>query len=466
MQPTQRQRCSPWRSSRDGGEHGGRKKNTRERTWSSPLPQSPNHKLPLRRWRVLQHNRRRLRVPVARMLNDLRSGEHRRYAGRHVALEKALVRLPEDDLLDVVRGVELEDEAHPEGKRRGSRMWRKKRERKGNAPFDAAGGLRHVQNRRELLLRDWLELDRRSGGLRRQVSLRKLVLVVLAHTQNDSKVDHKVLMASVDVEFAADETEDAEQFRTGREEDGVGGEGGVLVDEVEDDDVQFGVGEREELDGGLDGVRVGFWEGLDRVVCEEGEDGVGFIVCREHGEAAEGGEDESAIGRASEGDEEGEEADGGRVEGFGKGSWSRVFVGVVSFERIGDDGVTWKGERNLVCDPLEHFEEVQPQLRRLLRLDAVPFARLKNLANELLDPLARQQDLGTLLDRCEVPEDQRRLCRSPLDRFSRLLPYRKSDGRDPARPIRLPPLQVLPDQPDEPIEQSGELGEAEEVGLS
>ena len=87
----------------------------------------------------------------------------------------------------------------------------------------------------------------------------------------------------------------------------------MLVDEVERDGRDFCVGEGEELNGGLNGVRVG----RGGRVGDQCEGGVGEFVEGQVGEAAEGGEDKGAVGGASEGDEEGEEADGGGGRVFG-----------------------------------------------------------------------------------------------------------------------------------------------------
>lgn len=190
-----------------------------------------------------------------------------------------------------------------------------------DAPGEGASRFLKRDELGELVARDEVTLDGDEGRrLARVLDGAVRVAVRLGLGLDDAEVDLDLLDARADVELCAQEAQDAEELGARREESGVRGEKRVLVHELEDGEVELGVGEREELDGRLDRVRVRLGEGRDGLVGEEGEDRVGLVVEGEGRQAPEAGEDEGAVLGARERDEEGEQADRGRVGrlGFGR----------------------------------------------------------------------------------------------------------------------------------------------------
>mgnify|MGYP007076136234 FL=1 len=100
------------------------------------------------------------------------------------------------------------------------------------------------------------------------------VMVVASVEGCNPEVNADFLELGADVELADQEAEDADEFGAFGEEDSVRGEEGMLVDEFEDGEVQLGVCDGEQLDGGLDRMRMRLRKRFDAVVGEEGKHGV------------------------------------------------------------------------------------------------------------------------------------------------------------------------------------------------
>lgn len=138
-----------------------------------------------------------------------------------------------------------------------------------DAPGEGASRFLERDELGELVARDEVALDSDEGRrLARVLDGAVRVAVRLGLGLDDAEVDLDLLDARADVELCAQEAQDAKELGARREEGGVRGEERVLVHELEDGEVELGVGEREELDGRLDRVRVRLGEGRDGLVGE------------------------------------------------------------------------------------------------------------------------------------------------------------------------------------------------------
>lgn len=223
----------------------------------------------------------------------------------------------------------------------------------------------------------------------------------------------------------------------------------MLVDEVERDGRDFCVGEREEFNGGLDGVGIG----RGGRVGDCGEGGVGEFVEGEVGEAAEGCEDEGAVGGASEGDEERKESDGG-------GGW--VFGG--RWELLGE-GAAGEDQGDVLSDDFEDLEEVHSELGRLLPIHPFPCSLLQHVRHDRRELLVAGKRLEVDLVRREVPQHRRRLRRPPPDHLPCLIHPESMQPSLPLVPLPCARVQEGLHESKQSFDEARELGHAKEFDV-